>query len=289
MVQTSGPSGVDGAGAYFADNRANWDDRAALHEASGYGIAELLSSPDAISREVAAELPRLGDLTGLDVVHLQCHLGTDTVSLARLGPRRVVGVDLSGESLHRARSLADRAGVQVEFIEANVYDAREAVSGDVDLVFTSLGVLCWLPDIDAWARVVGSLLRPGGRFYLRDDHPVFMAVGDDITHGLTLHEPYFQRGEPMTWEDDGSYVETPDGAAPVAHVRNHQWNHSVGEIVTALIRAGLAIDEVAETTVSAWCRWPDLQEECEEGWRLADPVQREQLPLQLIVQAHKVA
>lgn len=275
--------------AWFDDNRANWDDRAALHEASGYGIEHLLSAPDVVSEEVRPDLPLLGDLTGLDVIHLQCHLATDTISLARLGARRVVGVDLSGESLRRARALAERAGARLELVEANVYDARDAVTGDFDLVFTTLGVLCWLPDVDAWARVAASLLRPGGRLHLRDDHPMFMAVGDDVSGGLALHEPYFQQTEPMTWEDEGSYVEAPEDAAPVAHTRNHQWNHGVGEIVTALIRAGLVIDEVAETRTSAWCRWPGLQERCEEGWRLVDPALRESLPLQLVVRAHRPA
>lgn len=276
-------------GAWFDDNRANWDDRAALHEASGYGIEHLLSAPDAVSEEVRPDLHLLGDLTGLDVIHLQCHLATDTISLARLGARRVVGVDLSGESLRRARALAERAGARLELVEANVYDAREAVTGDFDLVFTTLGVLCWLPDVDAWARVAASLLRPGGRLHLRDDHPMFMAVGDDVSGGLALHEPYFQQRDPMTWEDSGSCVEAPEDAAPVAHTRNHQWNHGVGEIVTALIRAGLVIDEVAETRTSAWCRWPGLQERCEEGWHLSDPALRESLPLQLVVRAHRPA
>ena len=216
-------------------------------------------------------------------------MGLDTVSLSRLGAARVVGLDISPESLRRACSLAARAGADVELVEANVYDARAAVEGSFDLVYTTLGVLCWLPDIEAWARVVASLLRPGGRLLLRDDHPAFMAVGDDVAHGLTLHEPYFQQPEPMTWEDDGSYVAVPDGTPPIARTRNHQWNHAVGEILTAVLRAGLVLDEVAETRVSAWCRWPDLMEPCEGGYRFADPAMREVLPLQLLVAAHRPA
>ena len=106
--------------AHFADNRANWDDRAALHEAAGYGIAELLASPGAITKDVAADLGRLGDLTGLDVIHLQCHLGLDTISLARLGARRVVGLDLSPRSLERARDLARRAGGRLARVGSKV-------------------------------------------------------------------------------------------------------------------------------------------------------------------------
>ena len=213
---------------HFVDNRANWDDRATLHEASGYGIAELLASPTALTKDVTDDRERLGDLVDLDVIHLQCHLGLDTISLARLGARRVVGLDLSPRSLERARELARRAGARIELVESNVYAAREAVTGDFDLVYTTLGVLCWLPDIDLWARVVARLLRPGGRLVLRDDHPVFMAVGDDTSQGLSLHEPCFQQEEPMTWEKEDSYVEAPEGAAPITHTRSHQWNHAVG-------------------------------------------------------------
>lgn len=272
---------------HFVDNRANWDDRATLHEASGYGIAELLASPTALTKDVTDDRERLGDLVDLDVIHLQCHLGLDTISLSRLGARRVVGLDLSPRSLERARELARRAGARIELVDSNVYAAREAVTGDFDLVYTTLGVLCWLPDVDLWARVVARLLRPGGRLVLRDDHPVFMAVGDDTSQGLTLHEPYFQQEEPMTWEKEDSYVEAPEGAAPIAHTRSHQWNHAVGEILTALLGAGLVLEEVSETRVSAWCRWPDLMEPCEGGYRFTDPAMRDMLPLQLVVVARR--
>src|SRR5699024_9100412 len=209
------------AQSWFEDNRANWDDRAALHEAAGYGIEELVRDPALITPEVAQDRGRLGDLAGLDVVHLQCHLGTDTVSLSRLGARRVVGVDLSPGSLRRARLLAERAGAAIEYVEANVYDAREAVEGAFDLVYTSLGVLCWLPDVTAWAQVVASLLRPGGRFLIRDDHPMFMTVGEDVSDGLRIEQPYFQRPEPMTWDEAGSYVQSPQDAPAFENGVNH--------------------------------------------------------------------
>ena len=105
---------------HFVDNRANWDDRATLHEASGYGIAELLASPTALTKDVTDDRERLGDLVDLDVIHLQCHLGLDTISLSRLGARRVVGLDLSPRSLERARELARRAGARIELVDYNV-------------------------------------------------------------------------------------------------------------------------------------------------------------------------
>ncbi|WP_350258379.1 class I SAM-dependent methyltransferase [Scrofimicrobium sp. R131] len=271
---------------WFADNQSNWNDRAAQHEAAGYGIAELVANPDAVSSELAPDLPRFGSLTGRDVLHLQCHLGTDTVGFARRGARRVVGLDLSDESLRRAEQITRACGVQVEYVQANVYDAREAVRGQFDLVYTSLGVLCWLPDVDRWAQVVASLLRPGGQFFIRDDHPMFMTVGEDVSQGLKIELPYFQREQPCTWESEYSYMPVPEGTPPLTHRRNHQWNHSLSEIVTALIRAGLVIDVLEESTWSHWCPWPELMvREADGRWRLRDNPDR--LPLEFVIEAHR--
>ena len=269
---------------WFEDNRANWDDRAAVHEASGYGIERLIADPDHISAEVAQDRERLGGLTGLDVIHLQCHLGTDSIGLKRLGARRVVGVDLSPESLRRAREISDRAGTEVEYVEANVYDARAAVEGSFDLVYTSIGVLCWLPDVAGWAAVIASLLRPGGRFLLRDDHPMFMAIGEDVSHGLRIEQPYFQRELPMTWDDDTSYVEAPEGAPRITHGTNHQWNHSIGEVLGALLAAELVLDSFEETSFSAWMPWPELMVQEGDRYRLREDPDR--LPLQYVLTAH---
>ncbi|MFT3875362.1 MAG: class I SAM-dependent methyltransferase [Propioniciclava sp.] len=269
---------------WFAENEANWDDRAALHERSGYGIEELVADPARITPELAQDVDRLEPIAGADVIHLQCHLGTDTVGFARLGARRVVGVDLSGESLSRARSIAERCGVRIGYVQANVYDARQAVEGDFDIVYTSLGVLCWLPEVAGWAQVVASLLKPGGRFLIRDDHPMFMTIGEDVRDGLRIEQPYFERPDPLTWVDEGSYVDAPD-AAPVQHARNHQWNHSLGAIVTALLDAGLRIDALEETPYAAWCAWPDLMVREGDRWRLREDPDR--LPLQFMIAAHR--
>jgi len=175
--------------------------------------------------------------------------------------------------------------VGVEYVQANVYDAREAVDGDFDLVFTSLGVLCWLPDIARWGRTVASLLRPGARFFIRDDHPMFMTIGENVSQGLRVEQPYFQTEQPLTWEDEGSYVDSAPGSAAISHTRNHQWNHSLGEIIMALIDAGLTIDLVDETPYSAWCPWPELMVRDEHGFRLRDAPER--LPLQFAIAAHR--
>ena len=136
---------------WFSDNERNWDDRAELHMAGNYcDYQPLLEDPTAMSAELAQDIERFGDLTGKDVIHLQCHVGTDTIGFARRGASRVIGLDLSEASLAHARNIADRAGADVEFVHANVYDARQAVSGNFDLVYTS-------------ASYAGCPISPGGR------------------------------------------------------------------------------------------------------------------------------
>lgn len=173
----------------------------------------LLEDPTAISAELAQDIERFGDLTGKEAIHLQCHVGTDTIGFSRRVASRVIGLDLSEASPAHARSIAERAGADMEFVHANVYDAREAVSGDFDLVHTSIGVLCRLPDIARWARVVASLLKPGGTIFVHDDHPMFMTIGEDVSDGLKIEQPYFDQDAPMTRDDDSSYVDSPGRAA----------------------------------------------------------------------------
>lgn len=253
---------------YFDENRANWDDRAVVHEAAGYGIERLIADRTALSATVEKDRARLGDLSGLEVIHLQCHLGTDTVSLARLGAARVVGLDFSAESIARGRSIARRCGAAVSYVTANVYDARTAVRGTFDVVYTSVGVLCWLPDVGRWAEVVASLLKPGGRFVIRDDHPFRATIDDDVSRGLMVEHPYFEADAPTTWSQAGSYIPVPDDAPPIASVTVHEWSHGLGEVVTALIRAGLTIDSVEELDDMAWCPWPAMMVEDEDGFAL---------------------
>lgn len=259
---------------YLAINRANWDARADIHVASGYGMDALLADPAAVSDVIAFDRGRLGDLSGLDVVHLQCHLGTDTLSLARLGAASVTGVDLSPASLAHARAFAARAGTPLEFVESDVYSAPDALDGRTfDLVYTGIGALCWLPSIARWADAAARLLRPGGRLFVRDGHPAMMALVPVTVsatdpdwaeapglvqlgqRSLALEMPYFERTEPMVWHDEASYV----GDGTVASPENHEWNHGLGEIVTAVLAAGLTLEALVEHDSLPWCAFgPDM-------------------------------
>lgn len=273
------------ADGYLDVNRSNWDSRASVH-AQGYGIDRLLADPLRLSSVVEFDRPRLGDIAALDVVHLQCHIGTDTLSLTRLGAR-VTGVDLSGASLDEARQLAGRAGADIEYVQSDVYAAPQALAGRrFDVVYTGIGAICWLPSIRRWAQTVAELLRPGGRLFIRDGHPallsmIAMTVGTEhadrqqqpwITGpgGLTpaLELPYFEQREPLVWEDEYSYA----GSDKVAQPRSMEWNHGRGEIVTAVLDAGLELTSLIEHDSVPWDALPGLMDldEATGEYRLRD-------------------
>ena len=236
-------------------NRANWDERAAAHAASpDYSVARFTDDPAFLSEVVTFDLPRLGAIEGLDAVHLQCHIGTDTVSLARLGAR-VTGLDFSAPALAEGRRLAAAVGVEVEFVESDLYGAVEALGGErFDLVFTGVGALCWLPDVKRWAEVVAGLLRPGGRLFIREGHPVLWSLSDPRPDGvLALEHPYFEQVEPTIWDEGGTYVETD---VVFTQTVTHEWNHGLGEIVSALLAAGMELTALEEHDSVPWDALP---------------------------------
>jgi SAM-dependent methyltransferase len=255
---------------YRQVNRANWDERAPAHAASpDYAVHRFVDDPAHLSEVVRFDLPRLGDVTGLRTVHLQCHIGTDTISLHRLGAR-VTGLDFSGASLAQARALATSTGAAVDFVEADVYDAPTVLpAGEFDLVYTGIGALGWLPDIRRWAGVVSALLRPGGRLFIREGHPMLWAMADPRPDGLlTVEHPYFERPEPMVWDEPGTYVATD---VEFTHTVTHEWNHGLGEIVTALLAEGMELTMLVEHDSAPWEALRGMSVRDEHGeWRLAD-------------------
>jgi SAM-dependent methyltransferase len=266
-------------------NRANWDERAPLHAASAeYGLDRFERDPAFISDVVRFDVPRLGDIGGLRGIHLQCHIGTDTVSLSRLGAT-MTGLDFSAAALSVARSLAERAGVDVTFIEGDVYDAPLlAGDGAYDLVFTGIGAIGWLPDIARWGQTVAALLRPGGRLFMREGHPVLWACADPRPDGdLVLDFPYFEDAEPTVWNSDATYVAT---ATPITHTTTHEWNHGMAEIITALLDAGMTITAFVEHDTVPWDALPGMMHQVDDGeWRLIDRPRR--LPHTYTLQAVK--
>lgn len=264
-------------------NLAWWEERVAVHAGSQIYDLAAYADPTHLSRVARYDLPHLGDLAGVDLVHLQCHIGTETVSFARCGAR-VTGVDFSPAAVEVARQLAGDAGVDAEFVESELYDAPAALAGRTfDLAYTSVGALCWLPDIVGWAQVVAALLRPGGRLFVRDAHPMLMAVADDRDDDLlVLTHPYFEPAVPNTWYDTTTYAD-PD--ARFDHADTREWNHALSELVTAVLGSGLEVTALREHTDCEWQALPSMVVGDDGRWRLPDRADR--LPLMFTLEARR--
>jgi SAM-dependent methyltransferase len=238
----------------FRDNQALWDARAPIHaksdfyDVAGFKAGALSLNP--IERDL------VGDVRGKRLLHLQCHFGLDTLSWARLGGE-VVGVDFSAQAIGIARGLAEELGLPARFVRCNVYDTRAHLQEAFDVVFTSYGVIGWLPDLRPWARVIRESLAPGGRFVLVEFHPYVWMSQDGPD--LSVRYSYFNRG-PITEEHSGTYAD------PAADVRlvEHGWNHPISEIVGALLEAGLRIERLDEHDYTPFDIFPNLVK-CEDG------------------------
>lgn len=244
-------------------NQENWEDRVPLHE-EAYGL-EAFDDPehlsDVVRHDVAVLAPFLppSGLSGLDLCHLQCHIGTDTVSLARAGAT-VTGVDFSPSALETASRLAERIGVEATWVETDVLDARAAVAGDFDVVYTSIGTITWLDDLDRWASQILALLRPGGTFFIRDGHPALYAL-DEEAATLTTRYAYFGNGRAQQWDDESTYV----GDGRIGHPRTYEWPHPLSEVLGALLRAGLRLVHFDEGRTLPW-RFSDRMVEVPGGY-----------------------
>ena len=252
---------------YLGVNRANWDARASAHVRSpDYAVGRFIEDPMFISGVVRFDLDRLGDIAGLTGVHLQCHIGTATVSLARLGAQ-MTGLDFSPRSLREAKRVAEQAHTPVRFVEADVYSALDVLDPEsFDLVYTGIGALCWLPDIARWARTVAGLLRPGGRLFVREMHPMLATIDDSHADLIVVDYPYFERVEPMVFDDGGTYVETD---VEFAATQTYEWSHGLGQTVSALLDSGMQLTDLVEHDSVPWQALPGHMSQDEFGeWRL---------------------
>jgi SAM-dependent methyltransferase len=271
---------------YRALNLANWNERAPAHAASsGYGVQRFRDDPEHLSKVVRFDRPLLGDIAGLRGLHLQCHIGTDTLSLHRLGAR-MSGLDFSGPALAEARALAESVGADIDYVQADAYAAVEQFgAGQFDLLYTGVGALCWLPDIARWGRLVADLLAPGGRLFIREGHPALWAMDDRrADHLLALEYPYFETEQPTVFTEEGTYVPTE---AEFVNNSSASWNHGIGEIITAVLDAGLRLTQFVEHRSVPWEALPGemVRGEEDEEWRLVDRPER--LPLTYTLQAVK--
>ncbi|MCA9831512.1 MAG: class I SAM-dependent methyltransferase [Dehalococcoidia bacterium] len=262
----------------FAFNKAQWDERVPIHTASEfYDVAGFLKSPHRLR---PFEVEEVGDVHSKALVHLQCHFGQDTLSWATRGAK-VTGLDFSEPAVEAAREIATRLGYKAEFVASNVYDAVEALGNRTfDIVYTGLGALNWLPDIEGWAKVIAALVKPGGFLYLSEFHPMHQTLSDD---DLAVTYDYFH-SEPMVWDEPGTYAEL--GAATTHNV-SHEWTHGLGVVVSNLIAQGLRIEFLHEFDYTLYPRWPFLEKTPEGTYHM--PAGKPRIPLMYSLKATKPA
>jgi SAM-dependent methyltransferase len=271
---------------YRAANRDNWNDRVPIHwESDDYNIQQFIDDPKLISDIVQFDLARdeLGDVSGKSLLHLQCHIGHDTLSWARLGAD-VTGVDFSEAAIEACKKLSAESGTPGEFIVADVYESPQVLPDrQFDVVYTGVGAICWLQDIKDWAKVMAHFLKPAGTFYILEIHPMAWSVSVDA-HGdqLVLDWPYFESAGPQEYDEEESYA----GTGKVAHTRQYNTPHGLGETINALIQAGLIIDFVHEHQFAPNKIFP-MNEPAGKGlWKMPEGRESD-LPLMHSIKAHK--
>ncbi|MBI2724181.1 MAG: methyltransferase domain-containing protein [Chloroflexi bacterium] len=238
-------------------NRRHWDEVVPIHASSDfYRVREFRAGEDKLK---PVEIEELGDVRGKTLLHLQCHFGVDTLSWARDHGAIVTGIDFSERAIQTARELARDVGVtDATFVLSDLYGLPERLDGEFDIVFTSYGAITWLPDIRRWARVAAHFVKPGGTMYLAEFHPMAWVFDDSPgVEDLVVRYPYFHQDEPLKEEMDGTYA---DRAAPVRHRVTYAWSHTLGDVTTALIDAGLQIQHLHEFPFSTYQFLPFTQE-----------------------------
>ena len=267
-------------------NRKNWDERARVHAKSEmYDLEGFVAEPDRIWLH-PTEAGELGGVRGKSVCQLQCHLGIETLSWARLGAARVVGLDFSLDAIEIARSLAARTGLgeRATFVVSDVHDAPAALRDHApfDVVYVSVGAICWLPSITRWASIVAELLAPGGVLYVREVHPMVNALYEK-DGAIVADQPYFELPEPARWDDGETYTE---GRPKLENKTCFEWSHGLGEIVQALLDRGLALELLHEHRDAEFQPFPSMVKEADGLWRL--PVAtRDRVPLTFSLRARK--
>ena len=273
-IRANSPGDREAVASRIGLNRANWNERTRVHAASDfYDVAGFKAGRITLSR---FERAGVGDVRGKSLLHLQCHFGLDTLSWARLGAK-ATGIDISDDAIQLARDLNDEVGLDARFVRSDVYDLPQVLDAEFDIVYTAMGVLAWLPDLDGWARVVSRYLKPGGLFYLLEIHPTSQVFDDETTvnshRDLRVRYGYFPDPEGLPFSGGApSYAGDEPIESPC-----HEWQHSIAEILTALLRAGLRLTSFAEHPATLYRQFPGMTQGDDGLWRL--PFDGDSLPL----------
>lgn len=240
---------------YFETNRALWNNKTAVHiDSKFYDNDAFMKGKSSLN---PAELEALGDVSGKSLLHLQCHFGQDTLSWARMGAK-ATGIDLSDAAISQAQKMNEELGLDARFVNCNVYDTSEHLGDEqFDIVFTSYGTICWLPDLERWAEVINRHLKPGGKFCIVDFHPtyyMFEWADDELAYS------YFGKGDPYEEVVDGTYTDNGDGSKTESSVQGKEyfWIHSLHSFITPLLQCGLKLTDFTEYPYSYYRAFPDM-------------------------------
>ena len=248
---------------YKDSNLKFWDSIVEEHVQSDfYDVPSFLKGKTSLD---SLELELVGDVSGRTLLHLQCHFGLSTLSWVRLGAI-ATGVDFSPAAISAANELSKKSGLHARFIESNIYNISSNLDEKYDIVFASYGVLCWLPDLTNWAKEIEQCMKPGGRFHLVEYHPLMNTLDSGSGNDVVLKNSYFNEGVEI-FESEGSY------ANPESPIKNstYEWSHSIGEVITALLEAGLHIDNFAEYPYATDGSWISYLRKSDDGkWRVPD-------------------
>ena len=267
---------------YFKANQKMWDEFAKEHfqiENEYYSVKAFLEGKTSLEE---FELKEVGNVKGKTLFHLKCHFGLDTLSWAREGAI-VTGIDFSGEAIRLARILASKANLTANFIQTNIYDLPRVLSEKFDIVYTSVGVLCWLNNLKRWAEIIAHYLKTGGFFYIAESHPVSQMFDNDHQEELQLKYNYFHRPEPLEFTAEGSYASENSHMTP--H-KEYEWNHSLSDIINSLIQAGLKIEFFNEYPFTTYKAYAFSEKDSHGYYRLKN--QKAEIPLLFTLKASKL-
>ena len=267
---------------YYNANKELWDEFARLHyetESEDYSVKSFLDGQTTLK---SYELKEMGDVNGRSLLHLQCHFGLDTLSWAREGAK-VTGIDISSEGIRLARLLAKQANLEANFIESNIYDLPKVLTEKFDIVYTSIGVLCWLNDLKEWGKIINHFLKPSGFFYIAEIHPFSMVFNNETKDikDLQVHFNYFHDTKPLEFIADGSYASNEKFEPK----KEYEWQHSMSDIINSLIEAGLRIDFLNEYPFTVWQAFPFAERGPDGFYRLKN--QKAETPLLFTLKAVK--
>ncbi|MCK4688444.1 MAG: class I SAM-dependent methyltransferase [Candidatus Lokiarchaeota archaeon] len=227
------------------------------------------------------EIKELGDVNGKSLLHLQCHFGMDTLSWARKGAK-VTGVDFSDKAIELAKQLSKELNIPAKFIQSNVYDIPNILKEKFDIVFTSYGVLCWLPDLIKWAEVIIYYLKPGCTFYIIEGHPFGSLIDENFGNSFQVVYNYFTERNPTQWDEDGTYA---DPNAKLKHITNYQWDHTLSDIINALLNVNLELEFFHEFPFTFHNLHPDLKRRDDGYWEFQNL--EFSVPMMFSIKAHK--